>query len=266
MDAQAKLESGLADLTAAKAEFEQLTGMKAPEFVDHPKELIDVPKSGELLQEIALNDNPKITQAYETLSSSKKDKDIKTGALLPSLDLQASTGKSLSRDRRTALEQTGRTKSYGVNNQVGLTLTIPLYDAGVNRSQRRKASETIIQNRINIEKAKQDIINNCQKVYSSYLAAKANMVSTQKQVKAQNVAVEGITQEMNAGTKTMVEVLYAQSILLEAMLALITATQNYYTFLYQILSLQGKLTATGLELPVEIFNPETDYNEVKGYF
>ena len=266
MDAQAKLESGLADLTAAKAEFEQLTGMKAPEFVDHPKELIDVPNSGERLQEIALNDNPKITQAYETLSSSKNDKDIKTGALLPSLDLQASTGKTISRDRKQILEQTGRTKSLEVNNQVGLTLTVPLYDAGVNRSQRRQASETIVQNRINIEKAKQDIINNCQKVYSAYLAAKANVVSTEKQVKAQEVAVEGITQEMNAGTKTMVEVLYAQSQLLEAKLALITATQNYYTYLYQILSLQGNLTATGLDLPVEIFDPKADYQEVKMYF
>ena len=92
------------------------------------------------------------------------------------------------------------------------------------------------------------------------------MESTAKQVKAQEVAVEGTTQEMNAGTKTMVEVLYAQSQLLEAKLALITAIQNYYTYLYQILSLQGKLTATGLELPVEVFNPETNYNEVKGYF
>ena len=92
------------------------------------------------------------------------------------------------------------------------------------------------------------------------------MTNTQKQVKAQEVAVEGTTQEMDAGTKIMLDVLNAQSQLLQAKLDLINATQNYYTYLYQILSLQGKLTAIGLDLPVEIFNPETDYNEVKGYF
>lgn len=266
MDALAKLEAGLADLAAAKAEFEQLTGMTAPEFVDHPKELINVPNSGEILQEITLKDNPKMTQAYETLSSSKQDKNMKTGALLPSLDIKATTSKTMARNKRENIAQTGRSKTLEINNQVGLTLSIPLYDAGVNRSQRRQASETVVQNRINIDKTKQELVNACKRVYSAYLAAKANMVSTAKQVKAQEVAVDGITQEMTAGTKTMVEVLYAQSQLLEAKLALITATQNYYTYLYQILSLQGKLTATSLELPVEIFDPKRDYEEVSMYF
>lgn len=266
MDALAKLESGLADLAAAKAEFEQLTGMTAPEFVDHPKELINVPNSGEILQDVALKDNPKMTQAYESLSSSKQDKNIKTGALLPSLDLQATTSKTMSKNKTQVSEITGRRKNLEIGNQVGLTLSIPLYDAGINRSQRRQASETVVQNRINIDKTKQDLVNACKRAYSAYLAAKTNMVSTDKQVKAQEVAVNGITQEMTAGTKTMVEVLYAQSQLLEAKLALITATQNYYTYLYQILSLQGKLTATSLELPVEIFDPKRDYEEVSMYF
>jgi outer membrane protein len=92
------------------------------------------------------------------------------------------------------------------------------------------------------------------------------MESTQKQVAAQEVAVQGTTQEMAAGTKIMFDVLNAQSQLLQAKLDLITAIQNYYTYFYQMLSLQGKLTATGLELPVEIFHPEQNYNEIKNNF
>lgn len=266
MEAQAKLENGIAELEAAKAGFEQLTGMVAPEYVDHPKELIDVPASADLLQEVALKENPKITQAVESLASAKQDKKIQTGALLPSLDLQASTSKDIVKSKRSVQGFSDKERDMKYDNRVDLSLTIPLYDAGINRSKRRQSSETIVQNRINIEKAQQDLISNCKQAYRAYVAAKNNMESTAKQVKAQEVAVEGTTQEMNAGTKTMVEVLYAQSQLLEAKLALITAIQNYYTYLYQILSLQGKLTATGLELPVEVFNPETNYNEVKGYF
>lgn len=266
MEAQSKLENGIAELIAAKAVFEQLTGMSAPEFVDHPKEFIEVPDSDELLQEVALKDNPKITQAYEALSSAKQDKKVQTGALLPSLDLQASTSKDITKSKVSAQGEHGKQRVMQYDNQIGLSLTVPLYDAGVNRSKRRQASETIVQTRLNIEKTKQDLIRDCKQAYHAYLAAKANMTNTAKQVKAQEIAVEGTTQEMSAGTKIMLDVLNAQAQLLQAKLDLINATQNYYTYLYQILSLQGKLTAKGLELPVEVFNPEANYQEVKGYF
>ena len=266
MEAQSKLESGIAELEAAKAGFEQLTGMMAPEYVDHPKELIDVPASAELLQEVALKENPKITQAVESLASAKQDKKVQTGALLPSLDLQASTSKNITKSKISAQGQNAKSNNMAYDNQVGLTLTVPLYDAGVNRSKRRQSSETIIQNRLSVEKTQQDLVRDCKQAYRAYMAAKTNMENTAKQVKAQEVAVDGTTQEMDAGTKIMLDVLNAQSQLLQAKLDLINATQNYYTYLYQILSLQGKLTAIGLDLPVEIFNPETDYNEVKGYF
>ncbi len=269
MEAQAKLESGLADLTAAKAAFEQITGLKAPEYVDHPKELIDVPGSVDQLQDVALRENPQITQAVESLASAKQDKKIKSGALLPSLDLEASANKTATRSKITTSDGSyyrAHKHSLQYDNKVDLTLSVPLYDAGVNRSKRRQSSETIVQTRINIEKVQQDIINSCKQAYSAYLAAKINMSNTEKQVKAQEVAVEGTTQEMNAGTKILLDVLNAQSQLLQAKLDLINATLNYYTSLYQIKSLEGNLTATGLELPVEIFHPEQNYNEIKNNF
>lgn len=266
-EAESRLENGLSDLEAAKAVFEQLTGLVAPESVERPKELVEVPQSAELLQEISLRENPKITQAVEALASAKQDKKVKTGTLLPSLDLQASTTKTMDSTKKTFGDQAiNKTKSLGVNNEVGLTLGLQLYDAGINRSQRRQASETIVQSRMGIEKAQQDLVRDCKQTYRAYLAAKVNMESTQKQVAAQEVAVQGTTQEMAAGTKIMFDVLNAQSQLLQAKLDLITAIQNYYTYFYQMLSLQGKLTATGLELPVEIFHPEQNYNEIKNNF
>ena len=265
-EAQSKLENGLSELVAAKATFEQLTGIAAPERVDNPKELIDVPNSAIELQEIALRDNPKITQAVEALAAAKQGKKIYTGQLLPSLDLQASTSKDITEKKSTLQNTSIKPTTLGVNNQVGLTLTVPLYEQGVTRSQRRQASETIVQNRINIEKVKQELVRDCKQAYRAYMAAKTNMVSTGKQVKAQEVAVDGTTQELAVGTKIMFEVLQVQAQLLEAKLNLINAIQQYYLYLYQMFLLQGKLTAEGLDLPVEIFRPELNYNEVKNSF
>ncbi len=86
-----------------------------------------------------------------------------------------------------------------------------------------------------------------------------------KQVKAQQVAVDGNTQEMEVGTKILFDVLQAQTKLLEAKLGQISTIQKYYENLYQMLSLQGKLTAEGLQLPVEIFHIEQNYENIKDH-
>ena len=82
-------------------------------------------------------------------------------------------------------------------------------------------------------------------------------------MKAQEIAVDGVTQEMQVGTKILVDVLNAQAQLLQAKLDQINTIQQYYFYLYQILSLQGKLTAEGLGLPVEVFRPEENYTDIR---
>lgn len=265
VEAQSKLESGLAELEAAKATFEQLTGLAAPERVDHPKELLDVPVSMDVLQEVALKDNPKITQATEDLASAKQSKRSITGQLLPSVDLQASSTRDIKQTKTTYLNYSGNPTNTQVNNQVAVSISVPLYDAGVTRSQRREAKETVVTKRIAFEKVRQEVIQACKQIYRAFLAAKLNMDNSVRQVKAQEVAVDGTTQEMDVGTKILLDVLNAQTQLLQAKLDQISTIQQYYFTLYQMLSLQGKLTAEGLDLPVEIFRPEQNYNEIKNH-
>mgnify|MGYP000140187612 CR=1 FL=1 len=267
-DAQSRLESALADLEGAKATFEQLTGTISPEYVEHPTELIDIPGSIEVLQDVALKDNPKITQAIEDLASSKQSKKAYTGQLLPSVDLQASSTRDINQNKTSinSLNYHGpNPKVTQVNNQLAVTLTVPLYDAGITRSQRRQAGENVVTSRITFEKVRKEIIQACRQVYRAYLAAKTNMDNSIKQVKAQQVAVDGNMQEMEVGTKILFDVLQAQTKLLEAKLNQIGTIQKYYENLYIMLSLQGKLTAEGLGLPVEIFHIEQNYENIKNH-
>lgn len=266
-DAQSRLESASAELEAAKATFEQLTGLTAPEYVDHPTELVDLPGSMEMLQDVALRDNPKITQAIEDLASAKQGKKSVTGQLLPSVDFEASSNRDINKNKTSinSLNYSTSPITKSVNNQVALTLSVPLYDAGFTRSQRRQAGETVVASRISFEKVRREIIQNCKQVYRAYLAAKTNMDNSVKQVKAQQVAVDGNMQEMEVGTKILFDVLQAQTKLLEAKLGQISTIQKYYENLYQMLSLQGKLTAKGLSLSVEIFDIKQNYNDIKNH-
>lgn len=262
VEAQSKLQLGIAELEAAKATFEQLTGLSAPEQVDPPNELLDTPESMESLQEIALKENPKIKQAIEDIASAKQNKKAITGKLLPSLSFDASSGQSFGKTSTDSA--TGPTVNTR-NDQVGLTLSMPLYDAGITRSQRREAKENVVAKRINFEKVRQDIIQNCKQAYKIFIATKNNIENSSKQVNAQEIAVNGVNQEMQVGTKILVDVLNAQAQLLQAKLEQINTIQQYYSYLYQMLSLQGKLTAEGLQLPVEIFRPEKNYEDIKNH-
>lgn len=267
VEAQSKLQLGMAELEGSKAAFEQLTGLTAPENVDHPKELLDTPESMEMLQEVALRENPKIKQAIEDIASAKQNKRAITGQLLPSLDLQASSSKTVNKNKTSSqnVDITTQPTMNQQGNQIGLNLSVPLYDAGVTRSERRAAKETVVERRINFEKVRQEIIQSCKQAYKTFMAVKSNMSNSSKQVKAQEIAVSGVTQEMQVGTKILVDVLNAQAQLLQAKLDQINTIQQYYYFLYNMLSLQGKLTAEGLQLPVEIFRPEENYEDIKNH-
>ena len=267
LEAQAKIQSAIAELEAAKATYVQLTGTSAPEKVDRPQEIVEVPGSIEALQDVALRENPKIKQALEEISSAKQSKKVATGSLLPSLDLTASTSKSASKNKASISDYDSITNptQNQLENSIGLNLKIPLYDAGSNRSQRRQATQTVVAKRIGFENIKQQIIQACIQAYRMFLAAKINMENSSKQVAAQEVALEGTNQEKSAGTKILQDVLNAQTELLKAKLDQINTIQQYYLQMYQMLSLQGKLTAEGLQLPVEVFHIEQNYEDIKNH-
>ena len=267
LEAEAKLQTAIAELEAAKATYVQLTGTPAPEKVDRPQEIVEVPNSIEMLQDVALQENPKIKQAIEEISSAKQSKKAVTGGLMPSLNLTASTSKVVNNNKTNVnnIDVTTKPSENQLNNSIGLNLTVPLYDAGSTRSQRRQASETVVAKRISFENVKQQIIQACIQAYRTFLASKINMENSSKQVAAQEVALEGSTQEMHAGTKILLDVLNAQAELLKAKLDQISTIQQYYLYMYQMQLLQGKLTAEGLNLPVEIFHIEQKYENIKNH-
>lgn len=265
--AQAKLEQAKAAFETAQATFEQLTNLKAPEKVDKPNEILETPKSLQELQEVALAYSPKIEQSKHDYDSEKSNKKIATGQLLPSIDLSASSS-------RQAISPKTKIKGYTVqnqtqttvNNQAGLTITIPLYEQGNIRSQRRQAKDKIVQKRITMESIRREIIQACQQSYLSYIATKANLKNNEIQEKAQSIAVDSAQQEVEVGTKVLTDLLTQQTNLLNAKLSSIQNIQDYYQAMYQMLALQGKLTGEALKLDVEYFKPEDDYNQVKNRF
>jgi outer membrane protein len=88
-------------------------------------------------------------------------------------------------------------------------------------------------------------------------------VSSGEQVRAAQVAFDGIREEATLGARTTLDVLQAEQELLNAQTARVQARANQALAAYQLLQAQGLLTAEHLGLAVEIYDPTLYYNLVK---
>ncbi|MFI4998567.1 MAG: TolC family protein, partial [Reyranellales bacterium] len=93
-------------------------------------------------------------------------------------------------------------------------------------------------------------------------AARSRVTSFVAQVKANEVALNGVRQEALVGSRTTLDVLNAEQELLNSQVNLITARHDVQVAYYGVLSGIGRLTARTLGLPVEYYDEEKYYNEV----
>ena len=84
------------------------------------------------------------------------------------------------------------------------------------------------------------------------------------QVAAAALALDGINQEYQVGSRTTIDVLNAEQELLSARIGQITAEHDRVVVSYQLLAAIGHLTARHISLGGEFYDPEENYNAVKG--
>ena len=85
--------------------------------------------------------------------------------------------------------------------------------------------------------------------WSSYQSSKGVLDSTRAQVKAAEIANEGITLEYESGTsRTTLEVIQSRSILLNSKINLASSERNFLISQFNLLSAVGRLTAKQLNL------------------
>ena len=85
---------------------------------------------------------------------------------------------------------------------------------------------------------------------------KAQIDSVKAQIKAYEIALDGVQQEEALGNRTILDVLDAYQELLESNVQEVQARRDYYISGMQLLLSMGKLTAKDLNLPVELYNVE----------
>jgi outer membrane protein len=142
-------------------------------------------------------------------------------------------------------------------------VTIPIYQGGKEYSTIRQSKETVGQKRIDVDTARDQVQATVVQQWGTLEAAKAQIVATQAQVNAAEIALNGVREEARVGQRTTLDVLNAQQELVNARVALVTAQHDRVVASYSLLSAVGRLNAAVLSLSVPTYDPIVHYEQVR---
>ncbi len=143
------------------------------------------------------------------------------------------------------------------------TLSVPIYQGGGEYSLIRQAKETLGQKRIDFDSARDSVRQTVVQSWGQLEAAKGNIEATTAQVKASEIALNGVREEARVGQRTTLDVLNAQQALVNARVSLVGAQRDRVVASYTLLSGVGRLTPQVLGLHVPVYNAVTHYKQVR---
>ncbi|SFG22912.1 outer membrane protein [Novosphingobium sp. CF614] len=260
--AQSDARTAEANLAAAREAYIQLIG-KAPEALEAPPPLPNLPASPENAVDIALESNPDLIAAREQTKAADKDIDVAGAGRLPRVSLFASGAynnyfDTLGGSSAAAFAQTEKTA------QAGAQISIPIFQGGLPAAQRRQAqaqASATLENEIATERG---VIAQVRSAYSSWLAANDVIRSSQVAVDAAALSLEGVRAENSVGNRTILDILNAEQESLNAQVRLVTARRNAYVAGFNLLAAMGKAEARDLNLDSDIlYDPEINYERVR---
>ena len=143
------------------------------------------------------------------------------------------------------------------------TLSIPIYQGGAEYSLIRQAKETLGQRRLDLDVARDQVRQITVQAWGQLEAAKSNVDSTQAQVQAAEIALNGVREEARVGQRTTLDVLNAQQELVNARVALVGAQRDRVVASYTLLGSVGRLAPEVLGLHVPVYQPQVHYEQVR---
>jgi outer membrane protein len=259
--AQARLSGAQSDEIAAEGQlaisrsnFEHYIGRPAETLEDQPP-LPALPHQEEEALRLALQQNPFLTQAQENVKAADYAVDDAAGALAPQLSVQG----QYQYEADSPLSGLGN-GAANVTSVLG-NLTIPIYQGGADESLVRQAKEQKSQAQMAVSDAERQVVDATRTAWQSYTSAQAAIASNKAQVQADQVAYEGVKQEQQVGSRTVLDVLNAEQELLNSEVAVVASQHDACVAAYQILSAIGQLTAKRLALHVQLYDPRAYYND-----
>ena len=256
--AQSQRISAEGKLEASKAVYKQIIGSDSKSTSD-PKNISEMfPKSMEEAKEYANQHSYLLNAARHVLKAKKHDVSVSKGDLLPSVNAYAMAGRLKTQDYRFEKNPTNDEVELGVN------FSIPLYNAGSSRAKIRQSKYRRWEAQENLMDAQDELDSNITSYWEYMMTNKAKIKSVKEQIKAYQVALDGVREEEALGNRTVLDVLNQYQYLLNSEVEEVTTRHDYYVAGLSLLQAMGKLTAKDLNLEVDLYDANANYEETSG--
>ena len=201
---------------------------------------LKLPESLAAAYNISNSENPDLQIALLEYKQAKMDVVIAGSDLSPSATLSYEIAEQ---------DDISSTVKDRTQQTVTATATWPLFSGGSNIFSLREAQEIRNHKELLLEDNKKKIETDVANAWSKYQSSKSVLESIRSQVKAAEIASEGITLEYESGTsRTTLEVIQSHTILLNSRINLASSERNYLISQFDLLSKIGRLTAQQLNL------------------
>jgi outer membrane protein TolC len=228
--AQADTMRSEAQLKISQTRFYQLTG-QAADHLETPIELPPIPGS---IDDIvySIEQHPALQQARLEAQSAQKQYRLSKLELKPSIGLTGRAGMQYE-------EKDGESKGY----LVGLQFNVPLYDSGLNKANRQKATVDVALASQKMNALQQSLQQQAQTTYLQLQAVRQNKRALDQAIQSATIALQFTKRELEFGTKTSSDVLNAEQSLLDVKTQKILNQQDELVLTYQLLDQMGRLSS-----------------------
>ena len=238
--ANANLINAKTEFLVSKTNFERVTREKAhnSENLNESVGLI-LPDSLDASLTLANLNNIDLLISQLDYGIAVKDLNIERARLSPSASINYS--KSENKDFSSTIDENDQ-------EMVKATVTWPIIKGGENISSIKKSSFNKQRYQLILQDMKNKITTETSNFWSKYQSSKSVLQATRSQLKAAEIANEGITLEYNSSnTRTTLEVIQSRSLLLEARIAFAKSERDFIVSQFELAKQLGSLSVKSLK-------------------
>ena len=239
--AQAQFAKAKSDLLISKLNYENIIGKinNPDELQKNSDAIVGIPKSLKEAIDLSKQNNPDILIAKLDLEKAKKDLEISESDLKPTASL------SLERSYTDDLSSTIDERQKDI---LKATVSWPFYSGGKKLSKINKNNSLSNRKRLLLDDAVKTNETNVASAWSSLESSESFLNSVKVQVGAAEIANEGIAAEYERGSRTTLDVIQSNALLLSAEISLASSEKNYLMAQYNLLKAVGLLNSQYLKL------------------
>ena len=238
--ARANLIKAETELLASKTNFERATTENTPDIkILNEKALLILPNSLEESITQALANNVDLLISKIDYEIAVKDLNIEKSRFSPSASLNYS--KSENDDFSSTIDETDQ-------ETFKATITWPIIKGGENISKIKKSSYNKQRYQLILQDTKNRVNTEISDVWSKYQSSKSVLEATRAQLKAAEIANEGISLEYDSGnTRTTLELIQSRSLLLDARIAFAKSERDFIVSQFELSKQLGSLSINSLK-------------------